>query len=175
MPAPDFVRLLDFKTQFEQAAYQLLNTVGIAPYMPGNEEQQLPRTTVQVMFQRGGATGLMGLLPDGLNQEYSEFLGMLVIENTVDYLIDQENQEPYLDRDHARFVDELVAKEAALFLEHTRPFATTDTLLPWLDVLTIVPQDPDERPEHEREVNVFRLRWQVKFCIRSDAWPVPTP
>ena len=169
MAAPDWKTLLDFKSQFERAAYQILAAAGITALMPGDEEQQIPRTVVQVMFQRGAATGSMGLLPDGLNQEYDEYLGTLVIENTVDPSVDEENEEAYLERTHSRYLDELVATEAALFLEHLRPFTTAR--LPYLDVITIVPQDPDERPEHERELNVSRLRWQVKFAIRTTAWP----
>jgi hypothetical protein len=55
-------------------------------------------------------------------------------------------------------------------MEHLEPF--TPALLPHLDVQELLPIEPDERPEEAREVNTARVRWRVKFEIRSTAWPV---
>lgn len=170
--APDYKTLRDFKTQFEKATYQILAADGITAVMPGSEEQKIPWTAVAVRFDRGGATGEKGFVADQLNEEYDTFEGTLLIENIVDYRTDQENEEPYVDRDHARRLDELIAQEDALFLEHLRPFADA---LEWLEVLSIMPIDPDEAPESEREVNVSRMRWRVVFRIRPEAWPTVSP
>lgn len=169
MPAPSYKVLFDFKTQIEQAAYQILAAGGITPGMPGQETERVPVSTTTVSFAPGGATGDKGLVADKLNEEYDTFEGVLTVENMTDFLVDEENGDGYLTREHVRRLDELCATEHALFMEHIRPFGA---YLDYLDVQMLMPIEPDEAPESEREVNVARKRWRLRYKIRSDAWPV---
>lgn len=161
----------DFRTQFVKAARQILAAGGIEATGPGEGTEQVPRYTTTVDFQRGAATGRKSpvILGDRRYYEYSQFYGTLAIMNTVPMETDEKTGDQYLTEDHCRTLDELVAKEHALFMEHLEPF--TSALLPYLDVQEIIPIEPDERPIEEREVNAAFYRARIKFEIRSDGWP----
>lgn len=170
-----YATLFDFRTQFVKAARQILDAGGITAQGPGEGNQQVPRYYSSVDFQAGPATGLKatvyqdfgaGSFRQGM---YAQFEGVLSVMNTVGYETEAKTGAAYLTEDHVRTIDELTSKELALFMEPLQPF--TAALLPNLDVQMILPIEPDERPEQEREVNVAFRRWRVRFQIRQSAWP----
>jgi hypothetical protein len=166
-----YAKVFDFRTQFVKAARQILAAGGITAYGPGEGIQQVGRTMTVVDFLRGAATGRQTpvALGDWRYAEYSQFTGTLVVSNTVPMEIIQKDAGGYLTEDHVRDLEELTSTEHALFMEHLEPF--TSALLPYLDVQELVPIEPDERPQSDREVNVANMRWRVKFEIRKSAWP----
>ena len=166
-----YATLFDFRTQFVKAARQILDAGGITALGPGEGDQQQPRNFSAVDFQRGAATGRKTrvALGGGRYEEYSQFTGTLVVLFTVPYETEQKTGIAYLTEDHVRELDRLTTTAHALFMEHLEPF--TPALLPNLDVQELLPIEPDERPEEAREVNTARVRWRVKFEIRSTAWP----
>jgi hypothetical protein len=166
-----YAALFDFRTQFVKAARQILTAGGLASVGPGEGVQKIPRYYTTVDFARGAATGRKTFvaLGDRRSTEYSQYFGTLSILNTVPMETDEKSGTQYLTEDHARALDELVATEHALFMEHLEPFAAP--LLPLLDVQELIPIEPDERPLADREVNAAFSRWRVKFEIRPAAWP----
>lgn len=100
---------------------------------------------------------------------YAQYEGTLIVANSVGYETDEKTGTAYLTEDHVRTIDELTSTEMALFMEPLQPF--TAALLPALDVQMLMPIEPDERPESEREVNVAFCRWRVRFQIRQAGWP----
>lgn len=163
--------LWDFRTQFVRAARQILEAGGIQANSPGDNVQQIPRYQTSIDFRRSGATGGMApVRPGGWRyHEYAQYEGTLIVQNTVPYQTDAETGITFVEEDHLRKLDELQAIEHTLFMEHLEPF--TAALLPKLDVQKIIPIDPDERPEAEREINTAMMRWRIVFQIRAEAWP----
>lgn len=167
-----YAALFDFRTQFVKAARQILTAGGIAARGPGDGVEKVPRYFTSVDFQIGAATGRKTAvaLGDFRYSEYSQFYGTLSVMNTVPAETDERSGTAYLTAEHARQLDELLAIEHTLFMEHLEPF--TAALLPNFDVQEIMPLEPDERPPGEREVNTGYLRRRIKFEIRRSAWPV---
>lgn len=161
----------DFRTQFVKAARQILTAHGIEAAGPGDGLLKIPRYFTSVDFTRGPATGRKGPVALGGRRysEYNQFLGTLAIFNTVEVETEEKTGLAYVTETHARVLDELCAKEHAIFMEHLEPF--TAALLPWLDVQELMPIEPDERPANDRELNGAFTRWRIKFEIRYDAWP----
>jgi hypothetical protein len=167
----EYAKRFDFRSQFVRAARQILAAGGIDADGIGSGNQQVPRTYTSVDFAAGAATGVKApvALGDRRYYEYSQFLGVLTIMNTAPIETVPEAEDAYITADHQRELDERVATERVLFMEHLEPF--TAALLPWLDVQELIPIDPDERPVQDREINVAYLRYRVKFEIRYAAWP----
>lgn len=169
--------LFDFRTQFVKAARQILAAGGITATGPGEGVAKIPRYYTSVDFQLGGATGRKSpvALGDYRYSEYSQFYGTLSIFNTVPAETDEKSGTAYLTEDHARTLDELIATEHTLFMEHLEPFSGLDgdsvQFLPLYDVQEILPMEPDERPIADREINAAFLRRRIKFDIRRTAWP----
>jgi hypothetical protein len=166
-----YAELFDFRTQVVRAARQILSAGGIEAVGPGEGVAKVPRYFITVDFARGGALGRKQPIPlsAGRAYEYSSFAGTLTVMVTVPMEVDEKEGTAYLSETHARTLDEVTATVHTLFMEHLEPF--TSTLLPKLDVQELVPIDPDERPEAEREINTVRLRWRLRFDIRPSAWP----
>ncbi len=166
-----YAALFDFRTQLVKAARQILADGGITAIGPGEGDPKLARAFTSVDFQIGAATGKKSpvFLGDYRYSEYSEFIGTLSIMNCCGYETDEKSITAYLTEDHVRQLDTLTSTEHALFMEHLEPF--TAAYLPNLDVLQILPIEPDERQESEREVNVAYFRRRIRFQIRSSAWP----
>lgn len=171
-----YAALFDFRTQIVKAARQILDAGGITAIGPGEGDQKLPRYVTVVDFQRGAfdpasQSRLIQDLGAGARRSsmYCRFTGTLTIMNSVPYETDEKEEDAYLTEDHARTLDELVAKELALFMEPLQPF--TAALLPNLDIASILPIEPDERPVSEREVNVAFNRFLLGCAIRPGAWP----
>jgi hypothetical protein len=166
-----YAKRFDFRTQFVKAGRQILAAGGIVARGPGDGVEKVPRYFTSVDFQRGAATGRKTpvALGDRRYSEYSQFFGVLTIMNTVPAETDEKTGTVYITEDHATALSELCAREHTLFMEHLEPF--TSTLLPGIDVLEMIPIDPDERPIGDREVNAAFMRWRVKFEIRYDGWP----
>lgn len=169
--AQDYARCFDLRTAVVRAARQILDNYGITAAMPGSGDQNVPRAFTSVDFQKGAATGrkTVVILGDCRYLEYSEFYGILSVMNTVQIETTEETEDAYLTADHLRELDRLCSLEDAIFMEHVEPF--TAALLPLHDICEIIPIEPDERPEEERELNVAFRRWRLKVAIRSDAWP----
>ncbi len=167
----DYAARFDFRTQFVKAARQILTAHGIEARGVGDGVQKIPRYFTSVDFQRGPATGRKGpvILGGRRYSEYSQYFGTLVIMNTVEMETEEKTELAYITEAHVRLMDELCAKEHAIFMEHLEPF--TAALLPWLDVQEILPIEPDERPADSREVNAAFERFRIKFEIRRDGWP----
>lgn len=167
-----YATLFDFRTQIVKAARQILSAGGIAATGPGEGVAKVPRYYTSVDFQVGAATGRKSpvALGDYRYMEYSHFTGNLAILNTVPAETEEKSGTSYLTEDHARTLDELVATEHVLFMEHIEPF--TAAFLPLLDVQQILPLEPDERQMADREVNAAFLRRRLVFQIRQSAWPV---
>lgn len=167
----EYAKRFDFRTQFVKAARQILAAGSITATGPGEGVKNIPRYYTSVDFQRGAANSSRQkpvTLGGGRYSEYCQFLGVLSIFNTVPMETDEKTGAQYFTEFHARTIDELCAKEHTLFMEHLEPFVG---FLPYLDVIQIVPIEPDERPLAEREVNAAFMRWQVKFEIRDNQWP----
>jgi hypothetical protein len=166
----EYAKRFDFRTQFVKAARQILADFGVEAVGPGEGVRNVPRYYTTVDFQRGAAVPTRKtpvILGDRRYREYSQFLGVLSIFNTVPMEEDEKTGGQYLSEDHARTLDELCAKEHAIFMEHLEPF--TAELLPYIDVQELILIEPDERPINEREVNAAFMRWRVKFEMRTDA------
>jgi hypothetical protein len=168
--------LFDFRSQIVKAALQILSAGGITAYGPGQGVQEVGRYFVSVDFQRAGFTDNVKspLALDlgagaGRSRMYCEFTGTLSIMNSVPYETDEKTSAAYLLEDHVRTLDELTSTELALFMEPLQPF--TAALLPNLDIMQLLPIEPDERPPSEREVNVAFTRWFIRASIRPSAWP----
>lgn len=161
----------DLRTALVRAARQILDSYGITAAIPGSGEANVPRSFTSVDFQKGAATGRKTpvALGDRRYLEYSEYYGILSIMNTVPIETDPETEGAYLSADHLRELDRLVSLEDAIFMEHAEQF--TAALLPLHDVIEIVPIEPDERPEEEREINTAFRRWRLRVAIRDTAWP----
>lgn len=172
-----YAALFDFRTQFVKAARQILAAGGITAVGPGEGVQQVPRYYTTVDFSRGAATGRKSpvALGDFRFSEYGQFTGTLSIMNTVPIQTDEKSGTAYLTETHADALGRLVAQEHTLFMEHLEPFSALDEagakFLPLLDVQELIPMEPDERPEQDREINLAFARWRVKFEIRRTAWP----
>lgn len=170
-----YAALFDFRTQLVKAARQILDAGGITAQGPGEGNQQVPRYYTSVDFQVGGATGAIAPIYQDLgagtwrNKMYAQYEGILSVMNTVGYETEQKSGNAYLTEDHVRTIDELTSQEMALFMEPLQPFSAA--FLPNLDIQQIMPIEPDERPEQDREVNVAFRRWRLKFSIRQAAWP----
>lgn len=170
-----FKALLDFRSQFVKAARQILDDGGIAATGPGEGTLNIPRYHSTVDFERGPATGSTAPIPLDLGAGpwrtpfHNEWEGTLTVLFSVPYETDEKTGAAYLTETHARTLDELDASALVLFAEGLFPF--TAALLPNLDVLQILPIEPDERPEEQREVNTARTRFRVRFAIRQSAWP----
>lgn len=169
--AEAYAQRFDLRTAIVRAARQILDSYGITAAMAGSGNQAVPRTFTAVDFQKGAATGRKTpvILGDRRYLEYSEFYGTLAVMNTVAIETEAEEEGAYITAEHQRELDRLCSLEDAIFMEHVEPF--TAALLPLHDVLEIVPIEPDERPEEEREINVAFRRWRLKVAIRSDGWP----
>jgi hypothetical protein len=163
----EYAKRFDFRTQFVKAARQILDAGGIEAAGPGDAVQRIPRYFTSVNFTRGAATGRKTpvILGDYRYAEYSQYFGTLAIYNTSPMGTTEKEADEYLLEDHVRVLDELCSKEHALFMEHLEPFTG---LLPYLDVQELLPIEPDERPEQEREVDAAFMRWRVKFEMRTD-------
>ena len=166
-----YAELFDFRTQIVRAARQILEAGGITAAGPGDGVARIPRYYTSVDFSRGGATGQKAPIPLSASRayEYSAFTGTLSFLVTVPAETDEKSGTAYLTETHARTLDQVTATAHTLFMEHLEPF--TATLLPSLDVREIVPLEPDERPETEREIDTARLRWRLTFAIQQSAWP----
>ena len=170
-----YATLFDFRTQFVKAARQILDAGGITAEGPGEGNQRVPRYYSSIDFAAGASTGIKAPIYQDLgggnfrSGMYAQFEGILSVMNTVGYETEAKTGIAYLTEDHVRTIDELTSKEMALFMECLQPF--TASLLPNLDVQMVMPIDPDERPEQDREVNVAFRRWRVRFQIRQSAWP----
>lgn len=162
--------MFDFRTPIVKAARQILTNYGIDAVGPGEGTQKVPRYFTSIDFVRGAATGRKGpvKLGDRRYMEYCEFFGTLAIFNTVPMETDEKTKTQYLSEDHARELDRLTSLEDAIFMEHV------DALSPLLslhEITSLMPIEPDERPENEREVNMAFRRWRAKVNIRYEAWP----
>lgn len=166
-----YAELFDFRTQIVRAARQILSAGGIEAAGPGDGVQRITRYFTSVDFQRGAATGQKAPIPlsDSRAYEYSAYTGVLSFLVTVAAETEEKDGTAYLTETHVRTLDQVTATAHTLFMEHLEPF--TSALLPSLDVREIVPLEPDERPEAEREINASRLRWRLTFAIRQSAWP----
>lgn len=173
-----YAAVFDFRSQFVPATIRLLAAAGITAYGPGQGREKVGRSVTTVDFARGAATGSTSPIPldpgGGVGpwrlSVYHEYEGTLSIANTVGFETEEKTGEPYLTQEHIRTLDQLCAQQMAIFMEGLQPF-DSDTL-PNLDVLQILPIEPDERPEEQREVNLAFVRFRVRFCIRRSAWPV---
>lgn len=169
--AQEYALCFDLRTAVVRAARQILDSYGVTAAIPGSGDQNVPRAYTSLDFQKGAATGRKTpiALGDRRYLEYSEFYGILSIMNSVPIETDPETEEAYLSADHLRELDRLCALEDAIFMEHSEQF--TAALLPLHDVLELIPIEPDERPEEEREINTAFRRWRMKIAIRDTAWP----
>jgi len=169
--------LFDFRTQFVKAARQILTAAGLPAIGPGEGDQSLPRSYTSVDFSDVGATGRKSPVALGAFRysEYCQFTGILSILNSVPFETEEKTGTAYLTEDHARTLDDLTAKQHAIFMEHQEPFSDLDgagvRFLPLLDVQALMPITPDERSPQDREVNIAVKRWRVTFEIRRTAWP----
>lgn len=165
-----YAALFDFRTQFVQAARAILTAGEITAVGPAEGDQQLGRTYNSLDFAVGGARPdrrSRVALGGGRYDEYCQYSGVLTLMVTSPMETTAAGAE-ILTNDHLREIDRICSTARVLFMEHLEPF--TPALLPNLDVLTILPIEPDERPEETREVNAFRVRWRITFEIRSTAW-----
>jgi hypothetical protein len=169
--AQAYAERFDLRTAIVRAARQILDGYGLTAAIPGSGNTNVPRSFTSVDFQKGAATGrkLPVALGDRRYFEYAEFYGTLTVMNSVPIETDAETEGAYLTAEHLRELDRLCSLEDAIFMEHVEPF--TAALLPLHDVIEIIPIEPDERPEEEREINTAFRRWRIKVAIRSDAWP----
>ncbi|MBC7367569.1 MAG: hypothetical protein H7343_12310 [Undibacterium sp.] len=166
-----YAKLFDYRTQFVQAARQILSAGGIAAAMPGDGDQQIPRTYNSLDFAVGGADASRKIpvaLGGGRYREYGRFTGTLTLMVCVP-IEEVQAAGDQLTVEHLRELDRITSTARVLFMEHLEPFSAT--LLPNLDVQALVPIEPDERPEEAREVNTARLRWRLTFELRPNAWP----
>lgn len=167
--------VLDFRTQIVKAGRQILDAAGVTATGPGEGTTKVPRYFSTLDFERGAATGATHTMPLDVGAGpyrtpvYCEYEGILTVLFSVPYETDEKTGSAYLTEDHARTLDELDATALLAFSEGLFPF--TSALLPNLDVLQILPIEPDERPEEMREVNVSRVRFRLRFVIRQSAWP----
>jgi len=171
-----YARLFDVRTQVVKASRQILDDGGISALGAGEGNQAVPRYLTTVDFSRGAfdPTSKSPLAQDlgagpYRSSMYSRFTGILSIMNAVPFETEQKSGSAYLTEDHQRLLDQITAQELALFMEPLQPF--TFALLPNLDVLRLIPIEPDERPVNEREVNVTFNRFLLHLAIRSEAWP----
>lgn len=169
--AVEYAKRFDLRSAIVKAARQILSGYGIEAAMPGDGTRRIPRSYTSIDFQKGAATGrrIPVILGDRRYDEYAEWLGTLSILNTVSVETSERDPEAALTEDHLRELDRLCSLEDAIFMEHVEPF--TAQLLPLHDVLQIVPIEPDERPENEREVNAAFRRWRLKVAVRYNQWP----
>lgn len=166
----EYAKRFDFRTQVVKAARQILTAGGVPAIGPGEGVQKVPRYYTSVDYQRGAATGNKSpvALGDRRYSEYSEYFGVMTVINEIPVETIEKTAGGYLTEDHVRTLDELCAKEQTLFMEHLEPFTG---LLPYLDVLQILPIEPDERPVQDRETNRAYMRWRVRLSIRYEGWP----
>jgi hypothetical protein len=169
--AQEYSKCFDLRTAVVKAARQILDSYGITAAIPGSGDTNVPRAFTSLNFQKGAATGRKTpvILGDRRYYEYSEFYGILSVMNTVPIETDPETEGAYITADHLRELDRLCSLEDAIFMEHAEQF--TAALLPLHDIEEIIPIEPDERPEEEREINTAFRRWRLKVAIRDTAWP----
>lgn len=171
-----YAALFDLRTQIVKAARQILDAAGQTAIGAGEGVQQVPRYLTSLDFSRGAfdPTSKSPLAQDlgagpYRSSMYSRCTGTLSIMNAVPFETEQKSGSAYLTEDHQRTLDQITAQQLAIFMEPLQPF--TEALLPNLDILRIIPIEPDDRPVNEREVNVSFNRWLLHIAIRPTAWP----
>jgi hypothetical protein len=157
---------------------QILTAYSIGVKQPGEGTQQLARAYNSCDFAVGAATGTSVPLVQnfgagaGRHSAYAQFEGVLTLLCTVPYEQEPTSGATFISADHARDLDETVAELYAIFMEAIEPFKSSGDFLPYYDIQQILPIEPDERPVHDREVNVAFVRFRIRFQIRQTAWPV---
>jgi hypothetical protein len=178
-----YAALYDFPSQFNNAVKQVHQAYDLDDaadqVQTGQGVQELPRTATRWSFELGAATGATA--PMALNfgagawrhPGYSEFDGTLTFEIVAPFEQEEAAAGPIyrVASAHVREMDRRAAQLYAIWQESLVPFKSSGDFLPKLDVITIRPIEPDERPEELREVNIRRVRFAIRFAIRQSAWP----
>lgn len=173
-----YAKIYDFRSNFNKAVRQVLTAYGVTVQQPGEGDQQIARTYNSCDFAVGAATGATAPLVQDLgagtlrHSAYAQFEGVLTLLCTVPYEQDPKTGSYLISADHARDLDLTVSQLYAIFMEALEPFKSSGDFLPYYDIQQILPIEPDERPVHEREVNVATVRFRIRFQIRQSAWPV---
>jgi hypothetical protein len=158
MAAPDFTTLYDFETQMDSAWSAYLIAQGLsAPKQRGAAVLATPR--VEVKFTTGAATGSMHPF---VTAEYKprpdRFAGSLLLRVVTNRT---KNDSSHSTQRGA------VRGYVADFLR----VQTTDNL-PYLWIFDIMDGGTTESTNDEDSADISDLTFNIKFGIRSDAWPV---
>lgn len=172
-----YAKVYDFRSNFNKAVRQILTAYSLTTQQPGEGIQQIARTYNSCDFAVGAATGATAPLAQNLgagvgrHSAYAQFEGTLTLLCSVPYEQEAQTGAYLITADHARDLDETVAQLYAIFMEALEPFKSSGDFLPYYDIQQILPIEPDERPVHDREVNVAYVRFRIRFQIRQSAWP----
>jgi hypothetical protein len=174
-----YAALWDFRSNFNNAVKQIEAAYGRPGYQAGEGAQALTRMQTTWDFAVGAATGIDAPMAHNFgagaygHSAYAQFEGVLTHAHTAPYETEQSATGPiYRVADvHVRELDQRVAQTYAIYMQAIEPFLSSGDFLPMYDVQQIIPIEPDERPQQDREVNVAYVRHRIRFQVRQAAWP----
>lgn len=167
MPAPNNKILTNFEENIEKATLAAITAANIAG-MRSTQEGEQPNFGVGIEFTLGAATGTMHRRPSPASpprMEYSEYVGVLEVQ--------LKANRPTVGASTVAGIDTAfgvaLGSLRELFMESEWPL--NDTNLPYYRLSLLRPAGTPRGVTQGTEQDIATLRFDVKFCIRPDAWP----
>jgi hypothetical protein len=167
MPADSFDQVYDIETAIESGFKAVFAEDGLTAYTINDlGETQKERPRVEIMYQHGGEAGHNSTASTYYRPD--TFTGSLTVA-----VVTNSKDESIGIAEHAQFrgrVRNIMVKSRTRF-KADRDAADVDALLPHHCVLDVVESgtSPGYSPDDGHLVS--RINYELKVCIRDDAWP----